>query len=101
MCCEREECLAENKRLKNQMIREKRKNSDYTRDMDNYTAYVRNKKKDLRIAKVSPYVMDEFDDLKEKCKSVVDSKLAEWTIVNKVDRKIKKAIQIGQEPKGY
>ncbi|MBQ8349501.1 MAG: hypothetical protein IJY19_07680 [Ruminococcus sp.] len=24
-----------------------------------------------------------------------------WTIVNKVDRKIKKAIQIGQEPKGY
>lgn len=77
VCCEREECLAENKRLKNQMIREKRKNSDYTRDMDNYTAYVRNKKKDLRIAKVSPYVMDEFDDLKKKCKAVVDSKLAE------------------------
>lgn len=25
----------------------------------------------------------------------------DWTIVNKVDRKIKKAIQIGQEPKGY
>ena len=77
MCCEREECLAENKRLKNQIIREKRKNSDYTHDMDNYTAYVRNKKKDLRIAKVSPYVMDEFDDLKKKCKTIVDSKLAE------------------------
>lgn len=45
--------------------------------MDNYTAYVRNKKKDLRIAKVSPCVIDEFDDLKKKCKAVVDSKLAE------------------------
>lgn len=28
-------------------------------------------------------------------------KAKDWIIVNKVDRKIKKAIQIGQEPKGY
>lgn len=45
VCCEREECLSENKRLKNQMTREKRKNSEYTHDMDNYNTYVRNKKK--------------------------------------------------------
>lgn len=77
VCCEREECLSENKRLKNQMTREKRKNSEYTHDMDNYNTYVRNKKKDLKIAKVSPFVMDEFENLKKKCKAIVDSKLAE------------------------
>ena len=27
--------------------------------------------------------------------------MTHWTIVNKVDRKIKKAIQIGLETKGY
>ena len=59
------------------MIREKHKNSGYTHDMDNYNTYIRNKKKDLKIAKVSPFVMDEFEDLKKKCKAIVDNKLAE------------------------
>ena len=36
----------------------------------------------------------------EKLKAYI-SEHPDWTIVNKVDRKIKKAIQIGQEPKGY
>ena len=30
-----------------------------------------------------------------------NGKAGQWTIVNKVDRKIKKAIQIGLETKGY
>ena len=33
--------------------------------------------------------------------SILSTAADTWTIVNKVDRKIKKAIQIGQEPKGY
>ena len=42
VCCEREECLAENKKLKNQQIRQNRKNSIYTYETDNYNTYVRN-----------------------------------------------------------
>lgn len=77
VCCDREECLAENKKLKNQKIRENRKNSLYTHEMDNYNAYVRNRKKELKIANVSPFVMDEFEALKKKCKAIVDSKKIE------------------------
>ncbi len=63
--------------MKNQNIRENRKNSPNTHDIDNYTAYVRNRKKDLKIGKGSPFVMDEFENLKRKCKAIVDSKLEE------------------------
>lgn len=77
VCCEREECLAENKKLKNQQIRQNRKNSLYTHETDNYNAYVRNRKKELRIANVSPIVMDEFESLKQRCKAIVDSKRIE------------------------
>ena len=34
-------------------------------------------------------------------KKVKQTPVIRWTIVNKVDRKIKKAIQIGLETKGY
>ena len=67
----------ENKRLKNQQIRQNRKNSIYTHETDNYNSYVRNQKKELKIAKVSLIVMDEFIDLQKKCKAVVDAKKAE------------------------
>lgn len=77
VCCDREECLAENKKLKNQQIRQNRKNSLYTHETDNYNAYVRNRKKELKNAKVSPIVMDEFETLKQKCKAIVDSKRRE------------------------
>ncbi|MCM1225892.1 MAG: hypothetical protein NC320_00505 [Clostridium sp.] len=77
ICCDREECLAENKKLKNQQIRQNRKNSIYTHETDNYNAYVRNQKKELKIAKVSLIVMDDFEMLKQKCKTVVDSKKKE------------------------
>lgn len=77
VCCNREECLAENKKLKNQQIRQKRKNSLYIHETDNYNAYVRNRKKELKTAKVNPITMDEFETLKRKCKAVVDSKRTE------------------------
>lgn len=77
VCCDREECLAENKKLKNQQIRQNRKNSLYTHETDNYNAYVRNRKKELKIANVSPIVMDEFESLKQRCKAIVDSKRIE------------------------
>ena len=77
VCCDHEECQAENKRLKNQQIRQNRKNSIYTHETDNYNSYVRNQKKELKIAKVSLIVMDEFIDLQKKCKAVVDAKKAE------------------------
>lgn len=77
ICCDREECLAENKKLKNQQIRQNRKNSIYTHETDNYNAYVRNQKKELKIARVDLIVMDDFETLKQKCKAVVDSKKKE------------------------
>lgn len=77
VCCEREECLAENKKLKNQQIRQNRKNSLYTHETDNYNAYVRNRKKELRIANVSLIVMNDFETLKQQCKVIVDSKRTE------------------------
>lgn len=77
ICCDREECFAENKKLKNQQIRQNRKNSIYTHETDNYNAYVRNQKKELKIAKVDLIVMDDFEMLKQKCKAVVDSKKKE------------------------
>lgn len=77
VCCDCEECFAENKRLKSQQIRENRKNNVYTHETDNYNTYVRNRKKELKIAKVRPIVMDEFETLKQKCKAIVDSKKKE------------------------
>ena len=44
--------------------------------------------------------IDWFCDRCNACLNDQDG-FNDWTIVNKVDRKIKKAIQIGQEPKGY
>lgn len=77
ICCDREKCIAENKKLKNQQIRQNRKNSIYTHETDNYNAYVRNQKKELKIARVNLTVMDDFETLKQKCKAVVDSKKKE------------------------
>ena len=45
----------------------------------------------------SSFWYKDFDGM--ACKTMLRQLI--WTIVNKVDRKIKKAIQIGQEPKGY
>ena len=43
--------------------------------------------------------VEPVSEVRQEIENVPDENL--WTIVNKVDRKIKKAIQIGQEPKGY
>lgn len=77
VCCNREKCLAENKRLKNQQIRQNRKNNIYTHETDNYNAYVHNCKIELKNVKVSPFVMDEFEYLKRECKDIVDKKKRE------------------------
>ena len=46
-------------------------------------------------------VKKEIHIVGQRVKYYREKRGMEWTIVNKVDRKIKKAIQIGQEPKGY
>lgn len=38
---------------------------------------MRNRKKELKTAKVSPIVMDKFETLKQKCKAIVGSKRRE------------------------
>lgn len=77
VCCGSDACQAEHTRLKKQQLRQNRKNSPYTHEADNYNTYVRNRKKEMKIAGVSPLVMDEFEDLKKTCKAVVDRKKKE------------------------
>lgn len=77
VCCKSNKCINEQKKLKNKQTREKRKNNLYAHEVDNYHTYVRNIKKELVIAKISPFTMDEFKDLQAEKKKVVNAKLKE------------------------